>query len=219
MGRAVSTLKAAVVSNNTSLARRQLGELVDEADHDDALDVLAQVAAGGSSGSPLATELLIEALDRFGTARHAVRRFLVDETAVDDVTQDTLVTVAQSIGTFRGEAKLTTWLHQIARNRAVDHLRRVRAADPLGEDGREPGPAPGTAARMSSLVASRHAVRQLLDELPERYRDAVTLRDVEGLPYAEVATRLGRNLNTAKSHVARGRALLAALLVSRGEES
>ena len=71
---------------------------------------------------------------------------------------------------------------------------------------------------MSSLVASpRESVRQLLDELPERYRDAVTLRDVEGLPYAEVAIRLGRNLNTAKSHVARGRALLAALLASRGE--
>jgi RNA polymerase sigma-70 factor (ECF subfamily) len=215
MGRAVTTLKAAVVADNISLARRQLGELVDEADHDGALDVLAEVAA---DGSPLATELLIEALDRFGTVRQAVRRFLVDETAVDDVVQDTLVTVAQSIVTFRGEAKLTTWLHQVARNRAVDHLRRVRAADPLGDGGREPVPAPGTAARMSSLVASRHAVRQLLDELPERYRDAVTLRDVEGLPYAEVATRLGRNLNTAKSHVARGRALLAALLVARGED-
>ena len=79
---------------------------------------------------------------------------------------------------------------------------------------------PGTdAARMSSLVASRAAVQQLLAELPERYRDAVTLRDVERLPYAEVATRLGRNVNTVKSHVARGRALLAALLVDRGLDS
>ena len=215
MGRAVATLKAAVIGDNPSLARRQLGELSDEADHDDALDVLARAAA---DGSPLAIELLIEALDRFGTARHAVRRFLVDETAVEDATQDTLVTVAQSVGSFRGEAKFTTWLHQVARNRAVDHLRRVRAADPLGDGDREP-PAPGTAARMSSLVASRHAVRQLLEELPDRYRDAVMLRDVENLPYAEVATRLGRNLNTAKSHVARGRALLAALLVERGHET
>ena len=216
MGRAVATLKAAVVSDNTSLARRQLGELVDEADHDGALDVLAEVAADGSA---LALELLIEALDRFGTARQAVRRFLVDETAVDDVTQDTLVTVAQSVGSFRGEAKFTTWLHQVARNRSVDHLRRARAADPRGDDDRGRVPAPGTAARMSSLVASRHSVRQLLEELPDRYRDAVMLRDVEQLPYAEVATRLGRNLNTAKSHVARGRALLAALLVERGDET
>src|SRR5262245_5640653 len=99
MGRAVATLKAAVISDNTSLARRQLGELTDEADHDAALDVLAEVAAGGGEGrvqgaeadgaaTALATELLIEALDRFGTARHAVRRFLVDDAAVDDVTQD-----------------------------------------------------------------------------------------------------------------------------------
>jgi RNA polymerase sigma-70 factor, ECF subfamily len=219
MGRAVATLKAAVVSDNTSLARRQLGELIDEADHDGALDVLAEVAAGGGPGSVLATELLIEALDRFGTARHAVRRFIVDEAAVDDVVQDTLVTVAQSITTFRGEARFTTWLHQLARNRAVDHLRRARAAVALADGDHEPAPAPGTAARMSSLVASRQAVRQLLDELPDRYRDAVTLRDVEGLPYAEVAVRLGRNVNTVKSHVARGRALLASLLVARGHEA
>jgi RNA polymerase sigma-70 factor (ECF subfamily) len=216
MGRAVATLKAAVASNNTSLARRQLGELVDEADHDGALDVLAQAAA---AGSPLGIELLIEALDRFGTARHAVRRFLVDEAAADDVTQDTLVTVARSVASFEGEAGFTTWLHQVARNRAADHLRRARAADPLGEGGGEPAPAAGTAARMSSLVASRDAVRELLDELPARYREAVLLRDVEGLPDAEVAARLGRSVNAAKSHVARGRALLAALLVARGQEA
>jgi RNA polymerase sigma-70 factor (ECF subfamily) len=234
-------LKAAVIGDNPSLARRQLGELRDEADHDDALDVLAEVAA---SGSPLATELLIEALDRFGVARHAVRRFIVDDAAVDDVVQDTLITVAQSIGSFRGEARITTWLHQVARNRAVDHLRRARAAGPMGPGGGAgagagggagDGPGgpggpgggdtaeldgirPGSGNRMSSLVASREAVRQLLDELPDRYRDAVLLRDVERLPYAEVATRLGRNLNTVKSHVARGRALLAALLIERGQE-
>ena len=203
-----------MLGGNASLARRQLGELRDDADHEAALDALARASA---EGSQLAVELLVEAVDRFGAARRAVRRFLVDETAVDDVTQDTLITVARSITSFRGEAKFTTWLHQVARNRSVDHLRRVRAADSLDENH---DPHPGTdAARMSSLVASRAAVQQLLAELPERYRDAVTLRDVEHLPYAEVATRLGRNVNTVKSHVARGRALLAALLVDRGLDS
>jgi RNA polymerase sigma-70 factor (ECF subfamily) len=114
--------------------------------------------------------------------------------------------VVQAIGSFQGDAKFTTWLHQLARNRSVDHLRRVRST--TSREAVEPSPA----ERMSSLVASRHAVRQLLDQLPPRYRDAVLLRDVEHLPYADVATRLGRNLNTVKAHVARGRALLAGLV-------
>jgi len=221
MDRAVATLEAAVAGGNASLARRQLGELRDDADHEAALDVLARNAAQGST---LALEMLVEAVDRFGAARRAVRRFLVDDDAVDDVTQDTLITVARSIGSFRGEAKFTTWLYQVARNRAVDHLRRVRSTRPLpdgdgdGDGSGPPGLAPDSAARLSSVVASRQAVQQLLAELPERYRDAVTLRDVERLPYAEVATRLGRNVNTVKSHVARGRALLAALLLERGED-
>ena len=207
MDRAVATLEAAVAEGNTSVARRALGDVGDDADRDAVLDLLARQSA---AGSPLAVELLVEAVDRFGTARRAVRRFLLDEAAVDDVTQDTLITVARSVTSFRGDAKFTTWLHQVARNRSVDHLRRARATEALDEQ--EEGPA----ARMSSLVASRHAVQQLLSELPDRYRDAVLLRDVERLPYAEVATRLGRNVNTVKSHVARGRALLANLIDRTG---
>jgi RNA polymerase sigma-70 factor (ECF subfamily) len=203
MDRAVSTLEAAVTGGHASLARRALGTISDETEREAVLEVLARHSAAGST---LAIELLVEAVDRFGVARRAVRQFLLDEAAVADVVQDTLITLVQAIGSFRGEAKFTTWLHQVARNRSVDHLRRVRSVE--AREAVEPSPA----ERMSSLVASRHAVRQLLDQLPPRYRDAVLLRDVEHLPYAEVATRLGRNLNTVKAHVARGRALLAGLV-------
>ncbi|CAN5696367.1 hypothetical protein BH24ACT2_BH24ACT2_01150 [soil metagenome] len=51
--------------------------------------------------------------------------------------------------------------------------------------------------------------------LPHRYREVVILRDLEGLSYAEVATRLGLPLNTARTRIARGRALLARSLVAR----
>jgi RNA polymerase sigma-70 factor, ECF subfamily len=203
MDRAVSTLEAAVVGGHASLARRALGSISDESEREAVLEVLA---AQSAAGSRLAVELLVEAVDRFGVARRAVRQFVLDEAAVADVVQDTLITVVQAIGSFQGDAKFTTWLHQLARNRSVDHLRRVRST--TSREAVEPSPA----ERMSSLVASRHAVRQLLDQLPPRYRDAVLLRDVEHLPYADVATRLGRNLNTVKAHVARGRALLAGLV-------
>jgi DNA-directed RNA polymerase specialized sigma24 family protein len=63
------------------------------------------------------------------------------------------------------------------------------------------------------VVATSPAARQLLGELPERYRDAVLLHDVERLPTDEIVTRLGRSPKAVHSHVARGRALLAARLV------
>ena len=196
---AIAALDAAVAGGQATRARRALADVA-EPERDDALDLLARHAA---SGSALAAELLVEAVDQQGIARRAVRRYLVDDRAVDDVVQDTLVTVAQSVGSFRGEARFTTWVHRLARNRAVDHLRRARSADPLDDDH------VGPSARMSSMIVSRESVRQMLDELPPHYRDALLLRDVERLPYADVADRLGLNLNTVKSHVARGRALLA----------
>lgn len=196
-------LLAALDAGDRRTARRVVAALTGDAvTRDDGLDALAGRAAGGSL---LALELLAEAVDELGLARRAVRRVLVDEAAVDDVVQDTLVSMATSIGSFRSEARFGTWLHRIARNRAVDHLRRQRATEPLDGD-------VGEAQRMSSVIASRHRAQQLVARLPETYRQAVVLRDVQRLPYAEVAERLGRNINTVKSHVARGRALLARML-------
>lgn len=74
----------------------------------------------------------------------------------------------------------------------------------------------GEALRISSLIASRETVRQLVERLPDNYRQAVELRDIQQLPYAEAARRLGLNVNTVKSHVARGRALLARMLAGPG---
>lgn len=167
------------------------------------LDVLAHRAAAGSTE---AFELLAELVDELGLARAGVRQVLVDESAVDDVTQDTLVSMAMSIRSFTGEAGFVTWLFTIAHRRAVDHLRRQRASEPLAGDD------VGEALRFSSLISTREAVQQLVRRLPDRYRRAVELRDIERLSYAEAAERLSLNVNTVKSHVARGRALLAAML-------
>lgn len=169
-------------------------------------DVLDLLGARAAAGSPLATELLVELLDESGVVRRFVRGALLDESAVDDVCQDTLISVATSIHSFTGASKVTTWVHRIVRNRVVDHLRRQRATTVLPDDDVAPG------ARMSSLIATRATVRDALDALPALYREPVTLRDIEGLPYSAVADRLGRSVGTVKSQVSRGRALVAALL-------
>ncbi|MEN5072697.1 RNA polymerase sigma factor [Isoptericola cucumis] len=200
-----STLAAALESEDAQAARRAAADAArtDAASTDAVLDLLAARAAAGSR---LATELLVEQLDESGVVRRFVRGALLDESAVDDVCQDALISVATSIGSFEGRSKVTTWVHRVVRARVVDHLRRQRATTPLPDDDVGPG------ERMSSLIATRATVRDALAALPDLYREPVTLRDVEGLPYAEVAARLSRSVGTVKSQVSRGRALVAAAL-------
>lgn len=169
--------------------------------------VLDEIARQAADGSLPAIELLVWAVDELGLARRAIERLVLDERDVEDVSQEVLVAVAETIGGFRGEARFTTWLHQVARFKSIAHLRRKRDEAPM--DGHEPT----AVERISSQLASRVVLRDQLGELPTHYRDAVVLRDVEQLPYDEIAHRLAVNLNTAKSRVARGRALVAARLV------
>lgn len=169
-------------------------------------DLLAALATEAVGGSDLATELLVEQLDDSGVIRRFVRSALLDEAAVDDVSQDVLIAVAGSIGSFSGRSRVTTWVHSIVRNRVVDHLRRQRATAPLPEDD------VSLAQRMSSMIATRTTVRDALASLPELYREPVTLRDLEGLSYAEIADRLDRAQGTVKAQISRGRALVASAL-------
>ena len=171
----------------------------------DLLDPVALRAAGGDHD---ALEDLIWAVDELHLARSAVRRLVVQDADAEEVEQDVLVAVAETIRGFRGEARFTTWLHQLARHKAIAQLRRRKDAVALADE-------VGDAARISSMIATRTALDAAIAGLPDLYRDAVVLRDVEQRPYTEVADRLGLNLNTVKARVARGRALAAAKLRAR----
>ena len=182
-------------------------EEVTTADGADArADLLDAAASAAALGDLDVLDDLLWAVDALGLARRPVRRLVLDEADADEVEQDVLIAVAESVHGFRGDARFTTWLHVIARRKAVDALRRRRApTTPLPED-------VGDAARISSLIATRAVLHGAIAALPPRYRDPVVLRDVEGCEYAEVARRLGLNLNTVRTRIARGRALVAAQL-------
>ncbi|WP_120005794.1 RNA polymerase sigma factor [Nesterenkonia muleiensis] len=195
-------LQRALSEGNIAAARRAAAQLNEPGDADDALALLAQLAPQ----SPHALELLIETLDATGVVRRFASGALLDKSAVDDVSQDALISIAESVRTFDGRGKVTTWVHSIVRRRVVDHLRRQRDSAPLPDDAAAP------AARMSSMIATRATVQDALADLPELYRRPVTLRDLEGRPYAEIAETLGRSLGTVKSQVSRGRAMVAARL-------
>ena len=198
-------LDAAIASGDPTRARRVVSELGSGAEG--AAQVLDALAGRAATGDALALEILLERLDEGRVLHRFIAGLLLDEAAIDDVVQDTLISIAGSISSFSGRSKFTTWAHRVAKNRTVDHLRRQRETAPLEED-----PELGPAQRMSSMIATRVSVQEALAQLPEKYRDPVTLRDVEGQSYQEVAKRLDLSVGTVKSQVRRGRAMLAATL-------
>lgn len=174
-------------------------------DSDARSELLDPVAARAADDDLEALEDLLWAVDELGLARRSIRRLLVDDRDAEEAEQDVLVAVAETIPSFRGDARFTTWLHQIARHKSIALIRRRREVDPLPDD-------LGDAARISSMIATRADLDGAINALPDLYRSAVVLRDVEHRPYDEVAVELDINVNTAKTRVARGRALAAAHL-------
>ena len=116
----------------------------------------------------------------------------------------------------QGEAKVTTWLFRVVTNLCTDRLRKRRGVDldavPEPEDD-----APEVARRM--MDADRAAALQAaLDSLPDRQRDAVVLRHLEGLGNPEIADVMEISVEAVESLTARGKRALARLLSGRREE-
>ena len=167
--------------------------------------MISRVAARAADGDATALDELIESLDRSRTVHRMVGSMLLDLDAVDDVSQEVLISIMGSIRQYRGVGKFSTWVHPIAKRRVADHLRRQRDATALEETDLP-------AQRFSSMVASRTALRAALAELPEKYQAPLILRDLEQLPVAEIAARLDLPEGTVKAQISRGRAKLETIL-------
>lgn len=176
------------------------GELSGDEQHE-LLNGLAGKAAAGDAG---ALDSLLAIVDGHRLSRTAVRRLVVNDADAEDVYQDVLIRVAQRIDGFAGQSRFTTWLYTVARNAAIDHLRRQKKVETIDE-----ARTMSDAERVSSLIAGRADLRAVLNSLPGHYRVVVTLRDIEGRSYEDIAARLEIPLNTVRSRLARGRALMA----------
>lgn len=162
--------------------------------------------AEAARANGLAVELLVEELDSCGIVKRFVGRSLLDRNAIDDVSQDTLISIAASLPSFTARSSVTTWVHTIAQRRVADHLRRQRATSPLPEHDF------GPTQRISSIIATRETVQEAIRQLPERYREPVLMRDMHGVEYQQIADKLGLSLGTVKSQISRGRAMVAAAI-------
>lgn len=135
-----------------------------------------------------------------------------------DLTQETFFSAFRSIGKFRGESGLKTWLYRIAVNHSRNRFRwwkrrsrdKTISLDVSLEDGErslhESIPGSSIDPETALLSAEREkALYAALGELPAKYREVVILRDIEGMKYEEIATAVGLNIGTVKSRIARGR--------------
>jgi RNA polymerase sigma-70 factor, ECF subfamily len=137
-----------------------------------------------------------------------------------DLTQETFLRAFQSIGHFRGESDLRTWIYRIAINQARNRWRwwrRRRRETTVSIDAPEIGGGRlGLVATLKSnavrdpeqdaLLSERErALKKALSSLKLVYREAVILRDIEGFAYEEIAAALSISVGTVKSRLARGR--------------
>jgi RNA polymerase sigma-70 factor (ECF subfamily) len=171
---------------------------------DEILDDLARRAAAGDEA---AIELLLELVHRLGLARGAITSIIFDTALVDDVAQMALIAVEQRIGSYEGRAKFRTWLHTVARNEALMMLRR-RQAEPVEH-------LPESSARFSSVVVGRLAIEDVVNGLPEPYRETLRLQVFANLDYDAIAQRLDVPVGTVRSRLAKARELLRNALTSR----
>jgi RNA polymerase sigma-70 factor (ECF subfamily) len=177
-----------------------------------------QLLSGLRAGDEAAFEELIRAFG--GRMLAAARRILNSEEDAQDALQDAFLSAFRKIDSFAGQAKLGTWLHRVAINAALMKLRtrnrrREREMGELLPKFSQSGHFESTPARWGEAAdgpAIRHeiqdVVRKAIDQLPDNYRIALLLRDIEELSNDELAKHLGVTVNAAKIRVHRARMAL-----------
>lgn len=142
-------------------------------------------------------------LDRYGQPISSLcYASTLDRSEAEDLTQEIFLTVWRKLGGFRGESAFSTWLFAIARNACIDHSRR-RAARPKRTLHETLFEASTAADNDPSTTAT--AVFELAATLSEPLRQALLLRDVQGLSYDEIAVLQDVPVGTVRSRIANAR--------------
>lgn len=168
-------------------------------------------------GEPKAFDLLVSKYQRRLT--RLLSRFIKDEHEVNDVTQEALIKAYRALPNFRGESAFYTWLYRIGINTAKNYLitsgkRPLVSADVANEE--------GDVFDLADQLADDHTPeaelmnREILEtvgaaisRLPDDLRKAISLREVEGLSYEEIAQIMDCPIGTVRSRIFRAREVIA----------
>ena len=172
-------------------------------------------------GEPSAFGVLVE--------RHQTRvfnlclRILGNREDAYDAAQETFMAAMRKLGQFRGDAAFTTWLHRVAVNACYDELRKQRRRPMLHviapgdtDEPREEGP---PSLDHADEVSGSIDAAAALARVPQEFRVALVLADIQDLPYEQIARILEVPVGTVKSRVHRGRLAMAKAMGIGGDPS
>lgn len=143
-----------------------------------------------------------------------VSRFISDNAEINDVAQDAFIKAYRALPNFRGESAFYTWLYRIAINTAKNYLtarnRRPPASDIDSQDAESYGVGVGlrenaSPERLLMRDQLKKVIFDTIDELPEDLKTAITLRELEGLSYEEIAESMDCPVGTVRSRIFRAR--------------
>ena len=132
----------------------------------------------------------------------------------EDLTQEVFIQLHRKIGSFRGEAAFTTWLHRLTVNQVLMHFRKRSVKSELTtNDGEMPDSVdPDTINPEAMPIVDRIGLETAIAQLPRGYRTVFVLHDVEGYEHEEIAHTLGVSIGTSKSQLHKARMRLRELL-------
>ena len=150
-----------------------------------------------------------------------IGRYVADWSEVQDVAQETFLRAYRALGNFRGDAQFYTWLHRIAVNTAKNYLVAHHRRPPTDDIDVEDAEQFESGLRLRDTdTPERELMRQQMEQtvmravesLPEELRQAITLREVDGLSYEEIAQRMQCPIGTVRSRIFRAREAIDAEL-------
>src|SRR4030095_16973081 len=136
--------------------------------------------------------------------RAFVRARVPDGATGDDLAQETLLKIYRSRASLRDDDRLEAWLYRIARRTLIDYYRKRRPSEELPANLKSESQDEVSAIRDAVLSSTIH----YMEGLPDAYRIPLLLSEVEGMPMAKIASRLGLSLAAVKSRIRRGRQML-----------
>ena len=143
-----------------------------------------------------------------------IGRYVADWSECQDVAQEAFLRAYRAIGSFRGDAQFYTWLHRIAENTAKNHLVASNRRPPTGDIDVADAEQFDSGIRLrDNDTPERELMRQQMEQtvmraveaLPEELRVAITLREVEGMSYEEIAEKMDCPIGTVRSRIFRAR--------------